>query len=156
MQNGLNWIIIILLLVLIVCLRIYFKGRLPKYSSKPILTHAESSFLHILEMAVGNQYAIFPQIAVSKLIDVPYRSLGWNKTSQKSVDFVLVDKKDFSTKLVIELDDLSHNLPDRIERDTLVNKILKNANIPVLRYPNKRQYSQAEILAAIQQALQEN
>jgi very-short-patch-repair endonuclease len=96
------------------------------------------------------------KISVAKLIDVPYRSLGWNKTSQKSVDFVLVDKKDYSTKLVIELDDASHNFASRIERDALVNTILKNAKIPVLRYPNKRQYNPTELLASIQQTLQKN
>ncbi|MDE2589334.1 MAG: DUF2726 domain-containing protein, partial [Patescibacteria group bacterium] len=83
-------------------------------------------------------------------------SIGWNKTSQKSVDFVLVDKKEYSTKLVIELDDYSHTFSHRIERDLLVNDILKNAHIPLLRYPNKRYYNSSDIQAAIQKTLQRN
>lgn len=156
MQNELMWIAAIGLFILFISLKIFFKRQLPKYPSKPILTPSERDFLRALELAIGNTYDIFPQIAVAKLIAAPYRSIGWNKTSQKSVDFVLVDKKDFSTKLVIELDDFSHTFSNRIERDVLVNKILRNAKIPVLHYPNKRQYNPAEILVAIQQVIQKS
>lgn len=154
MQNELVWFIGIVLFVLVVSTRIFLKGRLPKYASKPILTNSEKDFLRALTIAVDNIYEIFPQVAVAKLIDAPYRSLVWNKTAQKSVDFVLVEKRDFSTKLVIELDDFSHKFANRMERDALVNKVLSNAKIPVLHYPNKRHYNPVEIGDAIQQSFQ--
>lgn len=53
----------------------------------------------------------------------------------KTRDFVLVDKTNCKIKLCIELDDSTHNRPDRIERDKFINKLFKDLEINLLRYP---------------------
>ena len=50
-----------------------------------------------------------------------------------SVDFVLVDSRNYKTLLAIELDDSTHNKQERIRRDLIVNDIFKKANFPLLR-----------------------
>lgn len=149
-------IVVVLGTVAIFFLRALFRPRFPIYPKKQILSPSEIEFLRILKLAVGNIYDIFPQVAIAKLIQVPYKSIGWNKTSQKSVDFVLVDKTNFATKLIIELDDASHKLVERIERDKFVDKVLANAKIPILHQPWQRQYNVQQLLNSIQQAISQN
>lgn len=53
--------------------------------------------------------------------------------NEKSVDFVLCDKEDVRILLAIELDDKSHDEVKRTERDQVVEAILKEAELPLLR-----------------------
>lgn len=58
--------------------------------------------------------------------------------NRKSVDFVLCDKAYLSPKLAIELDDKSHGVLDRQDRDREVERILREAHVPLLRLENRR------------------
>jgi len=150
------WIITGILFLLLIFLRAYVKyqkNKIPIYPKKPIISKPEGEFFKILKNLVGNEYDIFAQVQLVRLIDAPFRSVGWNKTSQKSVDFVLVDKNDFSTKLVIELDGASHKFASRIERDKLVDQILKNAKIPILHHPWQQHYDPQNLRVLINSKL---
>lgn len=59
-----------------------------------------------------------------------YRSY-FNKVQAKHVDFVLCDKK-MVARIIIELDDSSHNRPDRQARDSFVDEILENVGYKVI------------------------
>ena len=50
----------------------------------------------------------------------------------KHVDFVLCDTK-LVARYIIELDDNSHNAPDRAERDQFVDSVLQAVGYRVLR-----------------------
>ena len=50
----------------------------------------------------------------------------------KHVDFVLCDSK-LVARYIIELDDSSHNAPDRTERDQFVDRVLQAVGYKVLR-----------------------
>ena len=80
-------------------------------------------------------------------IEVSPHSLNYQNTglSQKSVDFVLCDKTYLSPKLAVELDDKSHERTDRQERDVEVERILKEAGMPLLRIANHNQFNREEI-----------
>ncbi|MDE2040977.1 MAG: DUF2726 domain-containing protein [Patescibacteria group bacterium] len=52
---------------------------------------------------------------------------------EKSVDFVLCRKEDLYPVLAIELDDRSHERPDRQQRDREVERILDGSGLPLLR-----------------------
>ena len=49
----------------------------------------------------------------------------------KHVDFVICDEK-LVAKYIIELDDNSHNAPDRIQRDLFVDAVLTKTGYKVL------------------------
>ena len=83
--------------------------------------------------------------------DIPRKSFWgyFSKISQKHIDFVLVDTKDFTTLCVIELDDKSHARSDRIKRDRFVNEIMQQTSLPLYRFPVKRSYDFSELLQSL-------
>jgi hypothetical protein len=101
-----------------------------------LLTSAEHEFFNVLEQAMEGKYYIFPQLALDKLVLLSgkgsYRGGYRNKIDQKSVDFVLFNKQNVSPVLVIELDDFTHERPDRQIRDGFVDKVMNHCNIPIL------------------------
>lgn len=111
------------------------------YFRKDFLTLRERDFFNKAILAVGIGYFVFPQV---RLVDVITPSISRNKNkslylslfrslSQYSVDFIIVRKLDFHVVCVIELDDSTHDRPDRIKRDLKVNAALESANIFILR-----------------------
>ena len=53
----------------------------------------------------------------------------------------------------IELDDVSHLRPDRIERDKFVNHAFESAGLPLLRIPVEKAYKAAEVRDLIEAAI---
>lgn len=117
----------------------------PKYEYKRrafFMTKAEHEFYDTLSKAVGNEYLIFAQVHLPTLLDNKVVGQNWRGAfrhiSEKSVDFVLCDKVYISPKLAIELDDRTHERPERQERDHEVERMLKNAGMPLLRLNSNR------------------
>ena len=54
------------------------------------------------------------------------------KIQSKHVDFVITDK-DLRIKAIVELDDNSHDRPDRLERDRFVDDVLTGVGYKVIR-----------------------
>ena len=125
-----------------------------RYSKKDfLLTRSEHEFYDVLIQAVGHEYYIFPQIHLSQLVEHKIKGQNWKQAfyhvNAKSVDFVLCDKSYISPKLVIELDEKSHNESDRQERDRIVEDILKQINLPLLRIWNHGTFNSLEIAQQI-------
>jgi hypothetical protein len=102
-----------------------------------LMTEPERKCFYALVEAVGNKYWVFPQVHLAAFLDHKIVGQNWygafRHIDEKSVDFVLCDKQNLSLKLAIELDDRSHERPDRQERDREVERILKEAKMPLLR-----------------------
>ena len=64
-----------------------------------------------------------------------------NRVQAKHVDFVLCHPQTVAPALVIELDDASHQLPERQERDIFLNEVLRVAGIPLLCAPVRKSFS---------------
>lgn len=108
-----------------------------KYKKRiSVMTPTEQKFFRQLQQEYGEKYYIFPQINLDKLLE-PERNQNHyrarNRIAQKSVDFVLANKETLSTQLVIELDDWTHKLERRKERDKFVEKIMRNNQIEITR-----------------------
>lgn len=125
-------------------IRLFSKSR-SRYSSPSnfpyikknyLLTEAEHRFFIALQKAINGQYYIFPQIHLANLLYIPKGTRNWqsyfNRIIQKSVDFVICEKEYLSPVLAIELNDSSHNLPNRIERDRFVETALQEGGLPIL------------------------
>ena len=71
----------------------------------------------------------------------------------RNIDFGVFDKKDFTIKVLIELNDESHYRKDRKARDYKVKEICDKANIPLIKFwtdkPNEASYVINRILEAI-------
>ena len=105
-----------------------------KYS---IMTEREQEFYKKLKLICGDSILIFPQIHLSNLFFHNIKGQNFKAAfkfiNKLSVDFVLVDSRNYKTLLAIELDDSTHNKQERIRRDLIVNDIFKKANFPLLR-----------------------
>lgn len=105
-----------------------------------IMTRVEGELFRRLENMAGDRYYIFPQVHLSSLLDHKVNGQNWkgalSTIQRKSVDFALVDRVSLRTVYVVELDDTSHDQPDRQQRDGLVEKLLLGADIPLVRLRN--------------------
>ena len=128
------------------------------YSKKDfIMTRAEHECFDALVKAVGDKYHVFPQIHLSSIVSNKVVNQNWKAAfwhiSQKSVDFVLCDKAYLAPKLVIELDDKSHERADRIDRDGEVERILADAGLPLLRLENHGRFDSVDIARRIDESM---
>jgi very-short-patch-repair endonuclease len=121
------------------------------------LTSSEHQCYDALVAAVGSEYYIFAQVHLSALVDHKIKGQNWGAAFQhingKSVDFVLCDKAKISPVLAIELDDKSHERPDRQERDVVVEGILRQAKLPLLRLENRGGFKPEELRQRIREHL---
>ena len=114
------------------------------------MSKAEHEFFKILQEAVKGRYYIVPQVQLSKIIEVnkyeKNKRVYRNKIDRKSVDFVLFNKEYFTPYMVIELDDSSHMLPEREERDVFVDNILNRLGIKIIHIKTSNSYNLSLIL----------
>ena len=52
---------------------------------------------------------------------------------QKHVDFIVYDRFTAAIVAVVELDDRSHNAPDRRDRDSFVDSVLRSVGVAIVR-----------------------
>jgi very-short-patch-repair endonuclease len=160
--------IIFIILVAIVIIVVEFlkegtseeKDEKPKYQYKRkqfFMSRPEHELFDILVSIIGNDYLIFAQVHLPTFLDHKIKGQNWHGAfrhiDEKSVDFVLCDKSYVSPKLIIELDDKSHDRSDRVERDVEVERILKQAGVPLLRLENHGNFNPNELKDKITKAL---
>lgn len=138
----------------------YFGEKKKSYSYKlkeSFMTPAEREFFGVLRSAVGEKYQIFAQVHLPTILSHKVDGQNWRGAfrhiDEKSVDFVLCDSINLRPLLAIELDDKSHNEESRQLRDEEVERIFKEANLPLLRFENHGQYDQAGIARRIEEVL---
>jgi len=120
----------------------------PYRSSHFLLTKAERHFYTVLRKSIPANVSVSMKVRLADLVRCSawgWRT-GWgNKVSQKHVDFVLYNSINSYILLVIELDDSSHDLPERKLRDKLVDDVLKSAGIGILHVTCKSTYNVNEL-----------
>lgn len=120
------------------------------------LSRAELSFYHVLQSMAGEHMLICPKVSLAELFFVAngrdYQAYQ-NKIDRKRVDFLLCDPKTLKPVLAIELDDSSHQRPDRQERDAFVGQVFVAARLPLVRVPVRQAYDTRELAALFRSAL---
>ncbi|HRU96543.1 MAG TPA: DUF2726 domain-containing protein [Ruminococcus sp.] len=109
------------------------------YDPVPILTDREFEFYERLR-PVAEEFGlqIFTKIRLADLIvpkpkaENPFWMECFNKIRSKHIDFALADEN-AAIVMLIELDDSTHNRPDRVERDDFVNAVLENTGYILIR-----------------------
>lgn len=167
-MNQTSILILISLAVLVVILKIIDTRRpgggiIKKmatyhYTRKQyLMTQSESGFLKILFEAVEGRYYIVPQVHLSSILDYKAKGQSWkgafSHINGKSVDFVICDKQSIQPLIAIEVDDWSHESDTRRARDTEVERILKEAGLPLLRFNNWRSIEVESITNQVRQEL---
>lgn len=152
-------IIFIVLIVIVFIISKYFPEVFSQNTkSKPLynykrkdflITRAEHEFFDILVEILGNQYYVFPQIHLCDILDNKVVGQNWKSAfrhiNEKSVDYVICDRAYIKPLLAIELDDKTHVQEKRKERDEEVERILSDAQLPLLRFSNHGNFNKEEI-----------
>ena len=104
-------------------------------------------FYGVLVEAVGDEVIVFGQCRVADLINVNSKQNfgAFNRIKSKHVDFVLVQKSDWSLLCAIELDDKSHRRYDRMKRDNFLDDLFEQVGLPLFRFTVKKEYSVKDI-----------
>lgn len=131
-----------------------------EYTAKThIMTETEEKFFRLLNDTVSEKYFVFPQIHLSAVLD--HVSSGqdslyaFRHINQKSVDYVLCDKNNLRPVYAIELDDYTHRVnKHRYDRDVEVDRIFRDANMPLVRFKNINSLSKEVIINKLTEARQ--
>ena len=109
---------------------------------RDLLSPAELNFFRVISQVIGDEYLITFKVRLADILAVcpgtKERQTAQNKINCKHVDFLICNKKDLSVKFAIELDDKSHDLSSRIDRDDFINEAFDAAGIPLLRIQGNR------------------
>ena len=149
------WLGLAILAALILLMQIWSLPRnLPYLARGQLVTKSELKFYKSLSKAVQDDFQIFAMVRIADLLRVEknnkHRRKWLNKILAKHIDFVLCDPGTLKPLVCIELDDVSHQRPDRIERDKFVNQAFKSAQLPLLRIPTQPEYRSREIRELIE------
>lgn len=107
-----------------------------------ILTDAEKKIYNFLEFRLPNSVKIMTKIRLADLIKLKDDNLNnkdaFYKIAYKHIDFVVLNN-DLELMCAIELNDYTHELSERMERDSFVDKVMKECGIPLfwIRTPIK-------------------
>ena len=109
------------------------------YQPRQLLTKREmGEYLKLKQYADARGWLICPKVRLFDLIEPKSsynrsdRQTLINKVWAKHVDFVLVDQS-LNVIGVLELDDRSHDRPDRVERDQFVRDALEGAGFIMIQ-----------------------
>lgn len=129
---------------------------LPYTCRRYLLTQAEREFFEVLRAAAPEGWYVFPQVRLANLLMLRKGTRNWkphfSRVAQKCVDFVFCDGAEIGPRLVVELDDASHDRSDRQRRDAFVDAALRSAGLPVLHVRWRRNYDRAELASQIRHA----
>ena len=134
-----------------------FKNNTYAYIAKDIpMTRVEAEFFVKLSRTVEERYYVFPQMHLSAIlqsnVSVNDENYAFRHINGKSVDYVLCDKQTLRPTYAIELDDYTHNQAARRKRDAEVERIFKEADLPLVRFKNK-DVSEAAIIQSLKNAI---
>jgi len=130
--------------------------RPPPYRRQRFLcTAGEWRFCQKLEEAVGDRFTVMMQVRVGAMLRVPAEDWQrWGRRlSQKSFDFVLVERGSSFAAAAVELDDKTHLLPGRIVRDKFLDDACRRAKLPLIRFRVARRYDVEKIRATVRDSL---
>ena len=140
------------------------RGRrqdLPYVPAHALLTPAERAFFLVLQRAVGEDYQLFAKVRLGDILQVKRgvegkrRYAAFGQISSKHADFVACDPRTFEVVGVVELDDQSHERPERRRRDLFFDAAMDAAGVPVLRVPVQRTYPVKELREWVREAFGE-
>ena len=133
------------------------KSQYKYYAKSYVMTSRENECFKILNEIFSSKWFVVPQVHLSALLDYRVKGQNWNAAFRhingKSVDFVLIGKESYKVICVIELDDSTHSKPDRIERDVEIERMFKEAGIPLARISKFESMTKSEIAKVVTDAI---
>jgi hypothetical protein len=129
------------------------------YLRPSVVSPAERSFLGVLQtlnyegIIILTKVRIADVVGIRKGLEARDRQAALNRVVSKHVDFLLVQESDARPVVAIELDDSTHDRPDRSDRDSFVDQVFHSVGLPLLHIKASASYNPRDIHAAIEGAL---
>ena len=121
----------------------------PFHRKGHLLSKAERSFLGVLDEAAPSDVRVLLKVRVADVLGVNKGEEKWrshfNRLSAKHFDFVLADRDTLRPLMALELDDKSHDRPDRRTRDSFLDEACKAAGLPLIRVKAAASYRLADV-----------
>jgi hypothetical protein len=132
-------------------------SHLPYARIPQLLTAAERDFYTVLQQAVPEGLVLFAQVRLANLVHPTSRGkqnkYDFYRIQAKCVDFVLCDAVTTAPRLIVELDDSSHEREHRKARDAFVDAVLAHVGLPILHVRWRASYSQVQLATDLREAL---
>lgn len=145
----------LLLLLVVLLAELQPPSRHPYRQREQLFTPAEWRFLRVLRQAVPEGLDVFGKVRVADVLQ-PESGLdrgewqkAFNRIAGKHIDFILCDVETGRMVCGIELNDRSHQRPDRRERDDFLTGACQNARFPLLMYAAASDYDVTSLRTAI-------
>ncbi len=107
-----------------------------KYASKQMLSQCEVNYMSVIKEVLNEinpDYILTPQVNLTSIIQ---RKTKYANELFRNVDFGVFDNN-YNVVVLIEINDKTHNLQERRERDSKVKTILAEANVPLITFWTK-------------------
>ncbi len=134
-----------------------FPGDLPYRLRDDFLSAAENEFYRALRGVTGERMVICPKVSLDDIFFVPHPEKNQayiSKINRKHVDFLLCSPGSLLPLAGVELDDSSHQRPDRVARDAFVEQVFAAAGLPLVRVPVRASYQADELSEMLRDAMQ--
>lgn len=122
------------------------------YIQKNIITTNERNFYNKIKI-LEDRYTIIPQVCLAAIIQKK-GDFRYQNELYKLIDFGIFSKDLSKLHLLIEINDQTHNKPNRKKRDFAVKDYCSKAKIPLITfyssYPNETNYVINRILNEIE------
>ena len=153
LNSTIGYILLLLIVLLfIVFLLILILRKPPAFPFEKVdslMTKTELNFYNVLRTVIDEDLSLFSKVRMADIITVIKGSDSWrghfNKIQAKHVDFLICDAETIEPLLIIELDDKSHERPDRIARDEFVDAAMDAADLEIIHIPVQDTYDQDEL-----------
>lgn len=132
------------------------ENALPYRVRDDFLTPPEASLCHVVTSVLGSQAVVCPKVRLGDIFFVhkgENRMSHANRINAKHVDFLLCEPQTLKPLAGIELDDASHQRPDRRERDAFVDKVFKSAGLPLFHIKTQATYKPSNIAGLLRPLL---
>ena len=131
--------------------------ELPSYHKKDFLSKNEYEFYLKLK-PLESKYKIVPQVNLASIIHK--ENSKYRTELFRNIDFAIFSYDYKELLLLVELNDRTHNNPDRRERDIKVKNICKDCGIEIVpfytHYPNEEKYVIERIENEIKKVKEDN
>jgi Protein of unknown function (DUF2726) len=132
------------------------RSTLPYRARGPLLSRGERAFFHALRAAVGGRFLIALKPRVADLLDCS--AAAWAaghgyRIARHHVDWVLCEFQSTLPVAAIELDDRSHDRPERKRRDQFLDAAFAAAGLPLIRFQAAARYQISMIRERVQSHL---
>ncbi len=135
------------------------RPRRPYARHDSLFTASELFFLAALEAVVDGRARVYAKVRLADLVkvsdEVPRKFFlrAFNPIACKHVDYVIAEPETCAIICAVELDDRSHERPDRQARDAFVDSVMLSAGIPILHVPTQDAYDPEALLAMLDDLL---